>query len=664
MNKTLGVLGGGQLGRMLTEAANRLGVKIATLDVEGAPAKQINAHADHVNGSFSDPQAIRELARKCDVLTVEIEHVDTDVLEDLADGTETTEDWRLIRSTKIEVQPSWRTIRVIQDKFKQKEHLISHDVATARSLALENGTLEEVVEIGEELGYPLMLKSRTDAYDGRGNYPVRSPKDIEKALAALGDRPLYAEQWAHFKIELAVMVIKTKDGHLDREWKESTLAYPVVETFHEDSICKLVYAPARNVPEVTRRKAQDLARRAVAGLWGKGVFGVEMFLLEGGDLLINEIAPRPHNSGHYTIEACPISQYDAHVKAVLGLPIPVGQVRFHTRDTNAIMLNILGGARPDTHSSVILEAIKLGVNLHMYGKGDGRPGRKMGHVTVLASTMEEAERQIAPLVRLVDKIRAERYQETAPKSDTGTTILSKQNIHISQTHTGDGPPRAVLDPQCLDPSLTNSEKLSESGSTGTLHPGPTTQPSLSKDAAPEAVFRSDATKPPLVAITMGSDSDRFVLKPAVELLKQLDIPHTVTITSAHRTPDRMVKFAQDAASKGIKVIIAAAGGAAHLPGMIAALTSLPVIGVPVRGSVLDGQDSLLSIVQMPRGCPVATVAINNSNNAAQLAVRILGAFDVTIRKRLEKYLADQTQTVVEKAEKMETVGFENYSWEE
>ena len=282
MDKTIGVLGGGQLGRMLTEAANRLGIKVVTLDVEGAPAKQINAHTNHVNGSYSDPHAIRELAQKCDVLTIEIEHVDTDVLEDLADGTETTEDWRLIRSTKIEVQPSWRTIRIIQDKFKQKEHLISHGIATAKCIALENGTLQEIIEISEELGYPLMLKSRTDAYDGRGNYPIGSSRDIENALAALGDRPLYAEQWAHFKMELAVMVIKTKDGHLDREWGESTLAYPVVETVHEDSICKLVYAPARNIPEVIVRKAQDLARRAVAGLWGKGVFGVEMFLLESG----------------------------------------------------------------------------------------------------------------------------------------------------------------------------------------------------------------------------------------------------------------------------------------------------------------------------------------------------------------------------------------------
>ena len=282
MDRTIGVLGGGQLGRMLTEAANRLNIKVVTLDADNSPAKQINVHADHVTGSFTDAKAIRQLAQKCDVLTIEIEHVDTDVLEDLSDGTETREDWRLSRGRQIEVHPSWRTIRVIQDKFKQKKHLSNYGIPTAKSEALETGTLQEVADIGERFGYPLMLKARTDAYDGRGNYPIRSAKDIQEALIALQDRPLYAEQWANFKLEMAVMVVKVKDGAAIDEWENVTLAYPVVETVHEDSICKLVYAPARNLREATTQKAQELARRAVAGLWGKGVFGVEMFLLEGG----------------------------------------------------------------------------------------------------------------------------------------------------------------------------------------------------------------------------------------------------------------------------------------------------------------------------------------------------------------------------------------------
>ena len=207
------------------------------------------------------------------------------------------------------------------------------------------------------------------------------------------------------------------------------------------------------------------------------------------------------------------------------------------------MLNILGGAQRDSHLRAAREAFSIpGARIHLYGKGDARPGRKMGHVTVVAATMEEAERRIAPLIDVTNRIREERQ---APQQDS-------------------------------------AEKQSMPHKLGTL-----------------AADNANVLGPPLVAITMGSDSDRHVLKAGVDLLRQLKIPHTVTITSAHRTPDRMTKFSRDAASKGIKVIIAAAGGAAHLPGMIAASTSLPVIGVPVKASHLDGLDSLLSVVQMP-----------------------------------------------------------------
>ena len=282
MDKTIGVLGGGQLGRMLTEAANRLNIKIINLDTEGSPAKQINANLDHVIGSFADAQAIRQLAKRCDILTVEIEHVDTDVLQDLTDGTETREDWRLVRSTHLEVQPGWRTIRTIQDKYRQKEHLISQQIDVAESISLDDGTRDELVKAAKSLGYPLMLKSRTEAYDGRGNYPVKSAEQIDAALEHLRERPLYAEKWADFEAELAVMVVKTSDAAQIDDWEVSTLAYPVVETVHEDSICKLVYAPARNLLDSQRKGAQELARRAIASLWGKGVFGVEMFLLKTG----------------------------------------------------------------------------------------------------------------------------------------------------------------------------------------------------------------------------------------------------------------------------------------------------------------------------------------------------------------------------------------------
>ena len=282
MDKTVGVLGGGQLGRMLTEAASRLNVRIVTLDADNAPAKQINAHPGHVTGSFRNPESIRQLAQNCDILTVEIEHVDTDVLEDLSDGTEMRQDWRRVRSTKLEVQPSWKTIRVIQDKYKQKQHLQSYGIPTAKSTSLDSTSPIELEKIIQDFGYPVMLKSKTEAYDGRGNFPINSPTDIQEALSGLKDRPLYVEQWAKFDMELAVMVVKTQNPADPKEWESSTLAFPVVETIHEDSICKLVYVPPRNLTEPILQKAQALARRAVAGLWGKGVFGVEMFFLGNG----------------------------------------------------------------------------------------------------------------------------------------------------------------------------------------------------------------------------------------------------------------------------------------------------------------------------------------------------------------------------------------------
>jgi phosphoribosylaminoimidazole carboxylase len=283
-DRTVGILGGGQLGRMLTEAAHRMNIKIAILDSKDAPAKQINARHPHVEGSFANPDAVRELARQCDILTVEIEHVDTNVLEEIAEtGVEVNQEGH-IKQKRVEVQPSWRTIRIIQDKYLQKQHLHSLGISTAESVPLASNSTNAVVDAGEILGYPFMLKSRTQAYDGRGNFPVRSPSDIPAALNALGTRPLYAEKWIEFTHELAVMVVKTQDGQSggdDFAWKRNTLAYPVVRTVHEDSICKLVYASPLQTPLVSQQSTRDaevIARKAISGFLGKGVFGVELFL--------------------------------------------------------------------------------------------------------------------------------------------------------------------------------------------------------------------------------------------------------------------------------------------------------------------------------------------------------------------------------------------------
>ena len=556
--RKVGVLGGGQLGRMLIEAANRLNIQVNILDAAGSPAKQISAHESHIEGSFKDASAVKALAQACDVVTVEIEHVDTHMLEEVAG--------------QVAVEPSWKTLRTIKDKYAQKEYLKEHGVDVAESVDLEGKGADGLKAVGKRFGFPFMLKSKTEAYDGRGNFVVKSEDDIEAAIEALGNRPLYAERWAEFRMELAVMVVKTKDG---------VLTFPTVETVHEDSICKLTYAPPRNVSKKTTERAQELAKKAISAFEGKGVFGVEMFLLKDDSLLINEIAPRPHNSGHYTIEACPISQYDAHLRAILDIPILQSSLRLREP---AIMLNILGGKSPDSHIQVAKKAYESpNASIHLYGKGDARPGRKMGHITLTAPTLAQAEKEIQPLVDFVDN------QKGKP----------------------------------LGPHTARTDES-------------------------------------LVAVIMGSDSDLPVLKAGLQILEKLEIPFTTRITSAHRTPDWLREFSKAASDTSLKVIIGAAGGAAHLPGMCASWTTLPVIGLPVKATHMDGWDSLVSMTQMPRGEPVATVGINNSTNAALLAVRILGATDLAVRERLRIWMEGNEKEVLRKDQELLDQGYESY----
>lgn len=565
-SRTIGILGGGQLGRMIVEAANRLNVKTVILDAPGSPAKQINSVTEHVNGSFANPDDIEKIAAKCDVLTVEIEHVDVPTLKGLQE-----------KFPNLKIYPSPETIELIQDKYLQKQHLIKNKIAVTESVSIDTASVSALKEVGEKLGYPYMLKSKTLAYDGRGNFIIKNEGKIPEALEFLKDRPLYAEKWAPFKKELAVMIVRSIDGRV--------FSYPTVETVHKDNICFLCYAPAR-IPDSVQLKAKLLAENAVRAFPGCGIFGVEMFYLEDGELLINEIAPRPHNSGHYTIDACVTSQFEAHVRAVLNLPMPKNFSALTTSETNAIMLNILGDEKEKNKELQICKrALETpGSSVYLYGK-ESRPKRKMGHVNVVTSSMEECERRMS---YVIGKLKE------PPKISAATKMIN------------------------------------------------------------------EAEKAPLVGVIMGSDSDLPIMSAACEILEQFEVPFEVTIVSAHRTPHRMSKYAIEASQRGIKAIIAGAGGAAHLPGMVAAMTPLPVIGVPVKGSCLDGVDSLHSIVQMPRGVPVATVAINNSTNAALLAIRLIGAFDASLHHKMQHFLLRQETDVLEKAAKLESEGYKNY----
>lgn len=557
-NQVIGILGGGQLGRMIVEAANRLNIKTLILDAPGCPAKQINSSTDHVDGSFTDLDSISKLASKCDVLTVEIEHVDVAALEAVQ------------KSTGIKIYPLPETIKLIQDKYLQKEHLISHDIKVTDSISLTENTKEEVKKIGNSFGYPLMLKSRTLAYDGRGNFAVENENMIETGLEFLKGRPLYAEKWCPFSKELAVMVVRTIEGEV--------FSYPIAETVHKDNICHTVYCPAPIAPSLMA-KAEILARNAIKSFPGCGIFGVEMFLLNDNDILINEIAPRPHNSGHYTIDACVTSQFEAHVRAITNSPLPKDFAKLTNSSVHAIMLNVLGDDEPNKELEACKRAMELANStVYLYGKST-RPKRKMGHINIIGSSLNDCQLKL-------DYIQGK---------------------------------------------------------------------------SKEVELKSNKEEKPLISIIMGSDSDLPVMSVGANILKKFGVPFEVTIVSAHRTPVRMQKFAMEAQGRGIKCIIAGAGGAAHLPGMVAAMTALPVIGVPVKGSVLDGVDSLHSIVQMPRGIPVATVAINNSTNAALLATRIIGVYNEKWLHEMNQYMLNMETEVLDKAEKLENVGYESYS---
>ncbi|XP_021751123.1 phosphoribosylaminoimidazole carboxylase, chloroplastic-like isoform X4 [Chenopodium quinoa] len=426
---------------------------------------------------------------------------------------------------------------------------------------------ESARSAGKLFGYPLMIKSKRLAYDGRGNAVAKCEEDLTSAVSALGgyERGLYVEKWAPFIKELAVIVARGRDN--------SVLCYPVVETIHKENICHIVKAPAA-VPWKVRKLATDVAHKAVSSLEGAGVFAVELFLTEAGEILLNEVAPRPHNSGHHTIESCYTSQYEQHLRAVIGLPL--GDPSMKT--PAAIMYNILGEDEGEPGFRIAHElmtrALALpGASVHWYDKSAMKRQRKMGHITIVGSSMGIVEGHLKSLL----------------KEDNPDDAVSAR-----------------------------------------------------------------------VGIIMGSDSDLPVMKDASRILNMFGVAHEVRIVSAHRTPDMMFSYATSAWERGIQVIIAGAGGAAHLPGMVAALTPVPVIGVPVRGSSLDGMDSLLSIVQMPRGVPVATVAINNATNAGLLAVRMLGVADSDLTSRMAQYLEDAKNDVLVKAERLHKDGWEAY----
>ncbi|SMO88402.1 5-(carboxyamino)imidazole ribonucleotide synthase [Halorubrum cibi] len=357
---TLGVVGGGQLGRMLAEAASPLGVDVVVLDpTPECPASGVAR--DQIVADFDDPDGIRELAARVDALTFEIELADPEVLA--AAGAE----------HDVPVQPDPGTLETIQDKLVQTEALADAGIPVPEFAAVATADgLERVVEEFDGV----MLKARRGGYDGRGNLPVREPEQAADALAEVGGDAM-AERFVDFEREIAVMGLKGADG--------ATRTYPVTETVHREEILRESVAPARADDDVIAR-AEAVAADVLDFLDGRGVYGIELFETREGDVLVNEIAPRPHNSGHWTIEGTRTSQFENHVRAVLGWPLgPTDLV------APAVTANVLGDT--DESRSATLHGVETvldapDADLHWYGKDDARPLRKMGHLTLTDATAD------------------------------------------------------------------------------------------------------------------------------------------------------------------------------------------------------------------------------------------------------------------------------------
>jgi 5-(carboxyamino)imidazole ribonucleotide synthase len=371
MAKRLGIIGGGQLGMMITEAAKNLSDAISEITVldptDNCPAAQ--AGAKQIVGYFKDEDAIVKLAEQSDIITYEIESGNTDVLSKL----------------NAEIEPSPTTLGIIQDKLLQKKFLSENELPVSQFYEITS--LDDLREKINDLGLPVLLKARRDAYDGRGNFKITSPDEIEKAYQYFDGKSLMVEKFVNFKMEVSVIAARNTKGEI--------AAYPLVENIHENNILKITIAPARVSDDVIM-DAGDIAKKTMEVLKGAGVFGIEMFIDQDDKILINEIAPRVHNSGHHTLQSCKTSQFEQHLRAILGLELGSTDLVHKT-----VMCNILG---PDGYEGKYkpVELEKDGVYLKMYGKDVSKQQRKLGHFNVVD---QSDSKNVSELLEMADEIK-------------------------------------------------------------------------------------------------------------------------------------------------------------------------------------------------------------------------------------------------------------------
>jgi len=378
MTKTLGIIGGGQLGMMLTEAAKNMSEYISDTIVldptKNCPASRVGAK--QIVADFKDKNAIVELSLQSDIITYEIESGDSKVLESL--------------HGEVSINPSPGTLRIIQDKYLQKQFLRQNDIPVADFDIIE--TVQDLEKKINDFQYPALLKARRDAYDGRGNFKIENHSQIETAYKQFSGRPMMIEKFVDFKMEVSVIAARNIHGEI--------ATYPLVENIHKDNILEFTIAPAR-VDAKIASEADRIAKKTMDVFHGAGVFGIEMFVTKDDKVLINEIAPRVHNSGHHTLQSSETSQFEQHLRAILGLPLGSTKLKHAT-----IMCNILGPKDFTGRYKPITLEQKDGVYLKMYHKDDAKPQRKLGHFNVVdEQDTRDMESLMKKTIKLKDSIR-------------------------------------------------------------------------------------------------------------------------------------------------------------------------------------------------------------------------------------------------------------------
>ena len=376
MSKILGIIGGGQLGMMLTEAAKKMPEHISKVIVLD-PNQNCSASlvgAEQIIADFKDRDAIVDLSKKVDIITYEIESGDSDVLKSV--------------ESNAEINPSPETLKTIQDKFLQKTFLQNNHIPVPEFIKIEN--IEEV-KIGlKKFGYPALLKARRDAYDGKGNFKIDSENEIQEAYDYFKGQKLMLEKFVPFKMEVSVIASRNTKGEIK--------TFPLVENIHEKNILRETIAPARTSIDVSK-KAEKIASDTMNVLKGAGVFGIEMFVTQNDEIVINEIAPRVHNSGHHTLQSSKTSQFEQHLRAILGLDLGNTELVYNT-----IMYNILGNSdfQGEYKKMIVTEKNIL---IKMYEKKISKPLRKLGHLNLVGSDNQTIDQLLDELSQIKDKVK-------------------------------------------------------------------------------------------------------------------------------------------------------------------------------------------------------------------------------------------------------------------